>query len=391
MDEPLACVPSAELGKARRIDDAAGRYIEFCKSTFPSELDLRGMRIVVDCAHGAGYHVAPLRFPRARRRRDRRRRRARRPQHQCGRRRDASAIPRRAGEARTRRDLGIALDGDGDRLLMVDQRGPRLRRRPAAVRDRDGLQAAQRARRRRRRHADDQPRASSRRSRRAGFRWCARSVGDRYVLEQLVEKRWMLGGENSGHLICLDKHTTGDGDRRGARGAARAHRAAARRSRRRRRKSRCSRRSSSTCRCRRGWDWRTQRRDQACRGGCRRRARRARSRAVAPVGHRAGAARDGRGARARARGRCTRRRSRRRSRRPPASGCDARAAMSSVMPPLRFAAVGHRSSPQLRPGGEPARRRARTASASGPRARRRRWTVSSSAFRRSRASAIAHG
>ena len=102
MDEPLDCVPSAELGKARRIDDAAGRYIEFCKSTFPSELDLRGLRIVVDCAHGAGYHVAPPRVPRARRRRDRDRRRAGRPQHQRGCRRDASDVPRASRCASTR-------------------------------------------------------------------------------------------------------------------------------------------------------------------------------------------------------------------------------------------------------------------------------------------------
>src|SRR4249919_977060 len=122
MAMPLTCVPSAELGKARRIEDAAGRYIEFCKSTFPSELDLRGLRIVVDCAHGAGYHVAPHVF------------------HELG--AEVIAIgnepngfnindqvgathPASLATAVTkhRADVGIALDGDGDRLLMADASG----------------------------------------------------------------------------------------------------------------------------------------------------------------------------------------------------------------------------------------------------------------------------
>jgi phosphoglucosamine mutase len=122
MEKPLACVPSAELGKARRIDDAAGRYIEFCKSTFPSELDLRGLRLVVDCAHGAAYHIAPPVF------------------HELG--ADVIAIgdepngininadygaakPQRLVEEvqRNSADFGIALDGDGDRLVMVDRAG----------------------------------------------------------------------------------------------------------------------------------------------------------------------------------------------------------------------------------------------------------------------------
>src|SRR4249919_499338 len=122
MAKPLACVPSAELGKARRIEDAAGRYIEFCKSTFPSELDLRGLRIVVDCAHGAGYHIAPPVF------------------HELG--ADVVTIgaepngmninagfgatsPKAlAAKVReTQADYGIALDGDGDRLVMSDSEG----------------------------------------------------------------------------------------------------------------------------------------------------------------------------------------------------------------------------------------------------------------------------
>src|SRR3954470_4806265 len=122
LDDPMACKPSAQLGKAQRVDDAAGRYIEFCKSTFPSRLDLRGMRIVVDCAHGATYHVAPPVF------------------HELG--ADVSAIgvspngfnindgfgatrPDALREAVTaqKADLGIAFDGDGDRVLVVDGDG----------------------------------------------------------------------------------------------------------------------------------------------------------------------------------------------------------------------------------------------------------------------------
>ena len=157
MEQPLACVPSAQLGKARRIDDAGGRYIEFCKSTFPTELDLKGWRIVVDCAHGAGYHVAPPVF------------------HELG--ADViaigaepnginindgvgathakhlkAAVRRAQGRSRhrARRRRRPAADGR--------PRRPRLRRRPAALRDRDGLPAPQGADGRRGRHADDQPR-----------------------------------------------------------------------------------------------------------------------------------------------------------------------------------------------------------------------------------------
>ncbi len=156
MEAPLACVASAQLGKARRIDDAAGRYIEFCKSTFPSELDLRGLRIVVDCAHGAAYHVAPPVF------------------HELG--ADVIAVGVEpdglninAGVGATHpdhlieqvlahhADLGLALDGDGDRLVMVDSDGRALRRRPAALCDRHRLPAARRGQWRRGRHTDEQP------------------------------------------------------------------------------------------------------------------------------------------------------------------------------------------------------------------------------------------
>jgi phosphoglucosamine mutase len=208
MDAPLECVASAQLGKARRIDDAAGRYIEFCKWTFPSELDLRGLRIVVDCAHGAGYHVAPPVF------------------HELG--ADVIAVgvapdgininsgvgathPKFLAE-RVRAhhaDLGIALDGDGDRLIMVDSAG--------TIYDGDQLLYVIAADYRRRGVAlggvvgtlmsnlgFEQALA------RDGIPLARARVGDRYVLEQMRERGWTLGGENSGHVICLDKHTTGD-------------------------------------------------------------------------------------------------------------------------------------------------------------------------------------
>lgn len=208
MAEPLDCVPSAQLGKAWRVDDAAGRYIEFCKSTFPYERDLKGWRIVVDCAHGAGYHVAPPVF------------------HELG----AEVItigaepnginindgfgatkPQALQEAvlRHRADIGIALDGDGDRLVMVD----------AAGRAYDGDELlyliAQDYRRRgvmtggvvgtlMTNLVIEQVLA------REGIPFERAAVGDRYVLERMNERGWQLGGENSGHLLCLDKHTTGD-------------------------------------------------------------------------------------------------------------------------------------------------------------------------------------
>ena len=208
MEKPLACVPSAELGKARRIDDAAGRYIEFCKSTFPSELDLRGLRLVIDCAHGAAYHIAPPVF------------------HELG--ADVIAIGDEpngininadCGPAkpqnlvnevqRNSADFGIALDGDGDRLLMVDSAG--------AIYDGDQLLYVI-ARDYQRRGVLSGGIVGTLMSNlgfeqalsQVGITLDRAKVGDRYVLEQLLAKRWHLGGENSGHIICLDKHTTGD-------------------------------------------------------------------------------------------------------------------------------------------------------------------------------------
>jgi len=208
MELPLACVRSADLGKARRIEDAAGRYIEFCKGTFPSELDLRGLRIVVDCAHGAGYHVAPPVF------------------HELG--ADVIAVgvapdgininagvgamhPQHLVEQvrANHADLGLALDGDGDRLIMADRAG--------VLYDGDQLLYVIATDYRRRGVANGGVVGTlmsnlgfEQALDREGIAVARARVGDRYVLEQLQERGWLLGGENSGHLICLDKHTTGD-------------------------------------------------------------------------------------------------------------------------------------------------------------------------------------
>jgi phosphoglucosamine mutase len=208
MDQPLACAPNADLGKAFRVGDAAGRYIEFCKSTFPNERDLRGCKIVVDCANGAGYHVAPPVF------------------HELG----ADVIPVgdtpngtniNAGVGATNpaflaeqvrahgADYGVALDGDGDRLVMADHEG--------RLYDGDQLLYVI-ARDYQRRGALTGGIVGTLMSNlgfeqalsKMGIRLVRAKVGDRYVLEQLIDRHWQLGGENSGHLICLDKHTTGD-------------------------------------------------------------------------------------------------------------------------------------------------------------------------------------
>ena len=208
MAEPLACVPSAQLGRAHRIEDAAGRYIEFCKSTFPAALDLRGWRIVLDCAHGAGYHVGPCVF------------------HELGAEviavgasPDGTNINRGVGATHpsylagevTRHEahIGIALDGDGDRLLMADAAG--------RVFDGDELLYVI-ARDYRRRGVAFGGVVGTLMSnlgfeqalQRSGVPLERAKVGDRYVLERMTARGWLLGGENSGHVICLDKHTTGD-------------------------------------------------------------------------------------------------------------------------------------------------------------------------------------
>lgn len=208
LESPMGCVPSEKLGRATRLDDARGRYIEFCKSTFPNELDLRGMRLVVDCAHGAAYHIAPDVF------------------HELG--AEVIAIgnqpnglninegvgataPAALAEAVRghRADLGIALDGDADRLVVVDADGriyngdellyvmvkDRAQTRPV-----DGVVGTLMTNM-----------ALEVAFRKMNIAFERANVGDRYVLEQLQERGWLLGGEGSGHLLCLDKHTTGDG------------------------------------------------------------------------------------------------------------------------------------------------------------------------------------
>jgi phosphoglucosamine mutase len=208
MDKPMGCNEASKLGRVWRVDDAAGRYIEFCKSTFPVELDLRGMKIVVDCAHGAAYHIAPHVF------------------HELG--ADVTAIGAKPDgfnindqfgatapaslqkEVLSRKaDLGIALDGDADRVLIVDGAG----------RTYDGDQLLYAVAR----HRGGKEKvagvvgtqmtnfAFEKAMARLGIGFARAKVGDRYVLELMREKGWLLGGENSGHLICLDKHTTGDG------------------------------------------------------------------------------------------------------------------------------------------------------------------------------------
>src|SRR5512134_2940342 len=206
---PLKCMPSLRLGKARRLDDAAGRYVEFCKSAFPPQLHLRGLRIVIDCAHGAAYHIAPHVF------------------HELG--ADVEAvgvtpdgfnINARVGATSPqalqsavklhKADLGIALDGDGDRLVMVDSAG-RLY---------DGDQLLYVIARHRKQKGElaggvvgtqMTNLALEHALARLKIPFARARVGDRYVLEMLLKRRWQLGGENSGHIVCLDKHTTGDG------------------------------------------------------------------------------------------------------------------------------------------------------------------------------------
>ena len=209
LEEPMVCSASEQLGKARRLDDAAGRYIEFCKSTFPGSFDLRGLKLVIDCAHGAAYDIAPHVF------------------HELGAdvfpignqpngfnindgfgatAPDALALAVRANHA----DLGIALDGDADRLQVIDAQG-RLYNGDellyVLVRDRlltDG----------------NVPGAVGTLMtnmavevalKKLGVSFVRAAVGDRYVLEQLRERGWQLGAEGSGHILSLDRHTTGDG------------------------------------------------------------------------------------------------------------------------------------------------------------------------------------
>ncbi len=207
LEAPMGCMDSAHLGRARRITDAQGRYIEFCKSTFPNDFDLRGLKIAVDCAHGAGYLVAPSVF------------------HELGAEVVAvgvspnglninDGVGATSGESlrravlENRADLGIALDGDADRLLMADATGKLydgdqllyIIAQARTFRPGEGVVGTLMSNL-----------GFEHALKRRGIAFARAKVGDRYVLETLHERRWTLGGENSGHIICLDHHTTGDG------------------------------------------------------------------------------------------------------------------------------------------------------------------------------------
>jgi len=208
LDEPLGCADSAGLGRARRISDAAGRYIEFCKSTFPNELDLQGLKIVVDAANGAAYHIAPHVF-----------RELGAEVSVIGCEPDGFNINENVGAthpetlvaavAAQGADLGVALDGDADRLQMVDAAGRLFNGDEllyAIVRDRARAQPIQGVVGTLMTNF-----GFERRMRELGIPFERAKVGDRYVLEVLRQRGWLYGGESSGHLLCLDRHTTGDG------------------------------------------------------------------------------------------------------------------------------------------------------------------------------------
>lgn len=208
LDKPMDVMESAQLGKAKRIDDAAGRYIEFCKSTFPNDMDLRGLKIVLDCANGATYHVAPPVF------------------HELGAEVIAignqpngmninlnvgSTYPEALQKAvvEHQADLGIAFDGDGDRVLMVAANGELLDGDQLLYIIALGLYAKGKLKggvagtlmtNLALEHALQKHQIPFGRA----------NVGDRYILELLKEKNWQLGGENSGHILTLNKHTSGD-------------------------------------------------------------------------------------------------------------------------------------------------------------------------------------
>ena len=209
MDMPLTTVDSNFLGKAHRVEDAGGRYIEFCKSTVTSKLDLSDLKLVLDCANGATYHVAPNVFkelgaqviemgvkPNGLN-----------INQNCG-----STEPRllQAAVLKHQADLGIALDGDGDRLIMVDQRGELV----------DGDELLFIIARAQQRTGQGSSEIVGTQMSNLGLEQALKQfdmtlhrskVGDRYVIEKLKETGGVVGGESSGHIICLDKTTTGDG------------------------------------------------------------------------------------------------------------------------------------------------------------------------------------
>lgn len=208
LDKPMQVVKSEKLGKAQRIEDAGARYVEFCKSTFPNDMDLRGLKVVLDCANGATYKCAPLVF------------------HELG--AEVVAIGNKPNGVNInldvgsthpealqksvvehQADMGIAFDGDGDRLLMVDAKGNLLDGDQLLYIIAIGL------------YAKGQLKggvagtlmtnlALEHALQKHQIPFARANVGDRYVLELMKTKNWKLGGENSGHILTLDKHTSGD-------------------------------------------------------------------------------------------------------------------------------------------------------------------------------------
>ncbi len=209
LENTMGCVSSDKLGKAYRLDDAAGRYIEFCKSTFPAEHNLKGLKIVLDCANGAAYHTAPPVFhelgaeviaigvsPNGRNIND-----------QCG----ATAPQALIAKVReVNADIGIALDGDADRLQMVDSSGRLFNGDELLyILAKDRIDRGQKIGGVVGTLMTNLAIENAIKNLGIGFERA--KVGDRYVLELLQAKQWIIGGEGSGHLLCLDQHSTGDG------------------------------------------------------------------------------------------------------------------------------------------------------------------------------------
>ena len=209
LERDLQTLSSDCIGRARRINGSDDRYIEFCKSTFPNHLDLRGLKLVIDSANGAGYHVAPKVF------------------HELGAHvisigdepngynindKVGATYPKtlQAAVLQNEADYGIALDGDGDRLIMVDKHGKvydgdSLIYVVAKARAKEGIEIGGVV------GTVMTNMAMELALKEQGVAFCRAKVGDRYVLEQLNQRGWLIGGEASGHILCMDKHNTGDG------------------------------------------------------------------------------------------------------------------------------------------------------------------------------------
>lgn len=209
LEKPLVCVESDKLGRASRITDAAGRYIEFCKGSFDHELSLSGLKIVVDCANGATYHIAPnvLKELGAHIIKIGCNPNGMNINEKCGA-TDVDALIEKVLEEKA--DLGFALDGDGDRIILVDHNGHKV----------DGDQIiyiiAREALRKGQLQGGVVGTLMSNMGLEIGLKelgipFVRAKVGDRYVLEKLIENDWRFGAENSGHVLLLDKTTTGDG------------------------------------------------------------------------------------------------------------------------------------------------------------------------------------